>query len=564
MRRIPFLWLLIFLLAILLLTASGRIAPQDEETTYRMAANLIEYGRTTITAQDFTVEPQSYPGFLPHTVPRTLLTTWAVPGADGQMYPQFMPAQAYLNIPLYLIGRWLGSEPSMPAVMLTRFTTSLFNPLIIAMTGWLIAVFASRLGHSIRLSAGLGVTYSLGSMAIAYASTYFSEPLIALLITLAAYAAFRARDDPHCATHVSPRSAPSGPPTFQWKVGHGQAEWESGKCRSRVEPWLLLAGSALGLAVYTRERSAIMLPAFFLYVFVTNRRLRLVDGGALIVPIVVAGAIIGVTNWQRFGSPATFGFSALQHTSFVTPVSVGLYGLLISPGKGLLLYNPIAWIGLIGLIGLLRHRRAEAMLFAVTLIVELVFFATYEFWTGGWNWGPRYILPVVPLLVLAAGEWLHVKPTALRRAIVVVLCLIGILVNLPAALVDQSRYLVDLSERDPDHYLERTTLRLSDSPLIQQWPIVLDLAARYMQPETWLAAQQAITQHLSRYRGDNNLEALSTHLLWIDEFFRLNVPDFWFIHLLMLGFSPASIILTVTALLILLVVSARKTWLMLR
>jgi hypothetical protein len=52
--------------------------------------------------------------------------------------------------------------------------------------------------------------------------------------------------------------------------------------------------------------------------------------------------------------------------------------------------------------------------------------------------------------------------------------------------------------------------------------------------------------------------------LWIDEFFRLNVPDFWFIHLLMLGFSPASIILTVTALLILLVVSARKTWLMLR
>ena len=32
MRRIPFLWLFIFLLAFLLLTAGGRTAPQDEET----------------------------------------------------------------------------------------------------------------------------------------------------------------------------------------------------------------------------------------------------------------------------------------------------------------------------------------------------------------------------------------------------------------------------------------------------------------------------------------------------------------------------------------------------
>ncbi len=546
MRRIPFSWLLIFLLAFLMLTAGGRIAPQDEETTYRMTADLIEYGRATITAQDFTVEPQSYPGFLPHTMPRTLLTTWAVPGVDGQLYPQFMPAQAYLNIPLYLIGRMLGGEPSLRTVMITRFTTSLFNPIVIALTGWLIAVFASRLGYSPRLSVGLGVTYSLGSMAIAYASTYFSEPLITLLITLAAYAAF-------CA-----RSAP----TPLCGVGYGQREW--GKCRARAKGWLLLAGFALGFAVYTRERSAIMLPAFFLYIFATNRRLRLVDWSAWFAPIVLAGLIIGVTNWQRFGSPTTFGFSALQHTSFVTPVVVGLYGLLISPGKGLLLYNPIAWIGLIGLIGMLRHRRAEAMLFALTFGVELIFFAVYEFWTGGWNWGPRYILPVVPLLILAAGEWLHLKPTTLRRAIVVVLCIIGIALNLPAALVDQSRYLVDLSERDPDHYLERSTLQFSDSPLIQQWPMVIDLVARYTQPETWLAAQQAIAHHLQNYRGDNNLEALSTHLLWVDEFFRLNVPDFWFVHLLMLGFAPAIIILTMMALLVLLVVSARKTWRMLR
>ena len=65
LRKIPFLWLLIFLLSLLLLTAGGRLAPQDEETTFRMTANLIESGRANITEQTFTVEPQTYLGFLP-------------------------------------------------------------------------------------------------------------------------------------------------------------------------------------------------------------------------------------------------------------------------------------------------------------------------------------------------------------------------------------------------------------------------------------------------------------------------------------------------------------------
>lgn len=528
-QRPLFDWLLILLLAVLLLLAGGRLAPQDEETTYRTTANLIESGRVTITEQHFTLEPQAYPGFLPSTQPRDLLTTWAVPGRDGQLYPQFMPGQAYLNIPLYWIGRLLGGDLSVHAVMLTRFTTALMNPIIVALTGWLIAVFAGRLGHSTQLSIGLGLTYALGSLAFAYASTYFSEPLIALMITLAAYAVFCARDD-----------------------------------QARVKCWLLIAGAALALAVYTRERSAIMLPAFFLYVWLTHRRLRFSAWLALFAPIVVVGSIIGLTNWQRFGSPTTFGFSVLQHTTFTTPLVLGAYGLLISPGKGLLLYTPIAWIGLIGLMVMRRQRRAEALLFGLTVIVEIGFFATYEFWTGGWNWGPRYILPVAPLLILAAGEWVHVKPTSLRRAVIIVLCVIGVVLNLPAALVDQSRYLVDFGERDPDHYLERSTMRIGDSPLIRQWSTVFEVASMYARPETWMAAQQAIDTHLQSYRGDNDLESLSTHLMWVDEFFRLNVPDFWFVHLILLGFSPIVVGLIVAALLGVVILAGRHVWLMIR
>jgi hypothetical protein len=524
-----FLALVVFLLSFLLLAGGGRIAPQDEETTFRMTANLLELGRTTITEQEFTVEPQAYPGFLPSTQPRSLLTTWAVPGRDGQKYPQFMPGQAIVNIPLYLLGRWLSGESlNLRSVLVAHWTTSLFNPIVIALTGWLLAVFASRLGYARRLSIGLGLAYALCTMVLPYSGTYFGEPLIALLILLAVYAVYAAR----------------------------------GSRRAGV--WLIVAGASLGLTVFIRERSAIMIPPFIVYVYLCRRRVLWRGWAAFFTPLAVFAGIIGLLNLSRYGSPLTFGFSALQHTSFSTPLVLGLYGLLISPGKGLLLYNPIAWAGFIGLAVMFRTRRKEAILFALVILAELVFFAVYEFWTGGWNWGPRYIMPVLPLLVLAAGEWVHVNPTRLRRAILITLCVSGFVLNLPAVLVDHSRYLVSFGERDPQHYLDRSILSLADSPLTRQWPMVFEVAGLYTQPATWQAAREAVLEHLNNYSGDGSLESLSTHALWFDEFFRLNTPDFWFVHLPLLGFSPVFVGLVALTLLGVLILSAWKVGLMLR
>ncbi len=332
----------------------------------------------------------------------------------------------------------------------------------------------------------------------------------------------------------------------------------------RAPAWLIVAGASLGLTVFIRERSAIMIPPFILYVYLCHRRVLWRGWAAFFAPLVVFAVIIGLFNWSRYGSPLTFGFSALQHTSFSTPLVLGLYGLLISPGKGLLLYNPIAWAGFIGLAIMFRTRRKEAILFALMILAELLFFAVYEFWTGGWNWGPRYIMPVLPLLVLAAGEWVHVNPTRLRQTILVALCVIGFVLNLPAVLVDHSRYLVDFGERDPQHYLDRSILNLADSPLTQQWPMVFEVASLYTQPATWQAAREAVIEHLNDYAGDGSLESLSTHALWFDEFFRLNTPDFWFVHLPLLGFSLFSVGLLALVLLSVTIFSAWKVGLMLR
>jgi hypothetical protein len=282
------------------------------------------------------------------------------------------------------------------------------------------------------------------------------------------------------------------------------------------------------------------------------------------VPLIASAVFIALLNWVRYGSPLTSGYSLLQQATFSTPLPVGLYGLLFSPGKGLLFYSPILWAGFAGLFIMFRTRRAEAILISLVILADLLFFAMYEFWTGGWNWGPRYLLPMVPLLVLAAGEWVHVNPTRLRKSILVALCIIGFILNLPAVLVDHSRYLVGFSERDPQHYLNRSILNLADSPLTRQWPSVFEVAGLYSQPATWQAAQDAVAEHLNNYSGDGTLESLSTHALWFDEFFRLNTPDFWFVHLPLLGFSVLWLGLLAVALLLLTIFSGWRVWHMLR
>jgi hypothetical protein len=527
--RLPFIWLLVFLLAILLLQAGGRLAPLDEETVYRMTARLIEDGQVTLASDQYRDMPQTYPGFLPQSRPRTTDAVWTGVAVDGQRYPLYTHAQPLLQVPLYLIGRFIGGAPTnLEAVAITRFTTSLFNPIVVALTGWLIALFGSAWGFSKRLSAGLGLTYALGTIALAYTHTNFSDPLLALLCALAAYSSYR--------------------------VGS-----------ARRLRWLLLTGLALGLALYLRERAFTVIPLFLGYVLLTRRARTWREWAVLLIPLGLGGAALAAWNMVRFGSPISIGYANwIPDTGFDVPILLGLYGLLISPGKGMLLYNPIAALGFVGLITLFHRHRAEAILFTSISAVTIGFYARYNFWTGGWNWGARYILVLLPFLLLAAGDWVTAHPTRFRKSLLIALSVLTLLLNLPAALVDHSRYLVSLGEQDPDHYLQRAILNVTDSPLTRQWPTALDLAALYARPETWQAARQAVQQYWQSYQGPDDFDALTTHLMWIDEFFRMNMPDFWFVHLPLLGFAPALVAALALGLLALALFSGWRVWQMFR
>jgi len=120
--------------------------------------------------------------------------------------------------------------------------------------------------------------------------------------------------------------------------------------------------------------------------------------------VLVGLAFMFAVNFIRFGSPFVSGYQA----AFDGALLVGLIFELASPGRGLLWYFPLALLAPIGAWVLwrrgLRHETAALIL---PVLIYLPLYAEWPF--NGWSYGPRYLVPLIPLLGLLAGSvaWSH-------------------------------------------------------------------------------------------------------------------------------------------------------------
>jgi hypothetical protein len=135
-------------------------------------------------------------------------------------------------------------------------------------------------------------------------------------------------------------------------------------------------------------------------------------------------AIHGVLNQFRNGSLTDFGYGFTGRLPFVHPLLSGLVGSTVHPGRGLFLYAPIVLAALLAAPRL--SWPARLLCFGVPLELVLVSARWYG-WHGGSCWGPRFLVPLLPLLVAPAV----LAPRRLAAA----LLFLGALVNLPGVLV---------------------------------------------------------------------------------------------------------------------------------
>ena len=128
----------------------------------------------------------------------------------------------------------------------------------------------------------------------------------------------------------------------------------------------------------------------------------------------------------RFGRP----FASYSGERFSHPVLDGLWRLTVGPNKGLFLYFPLALLAVPGLVRLARARRSLALALSGFSLFVLVTTAAWWSWDGTSGWGPRLLVPLVPLLAGLAVLGSQAMPSLVFRA----LFGIGVLVNAVGAL----------------------------------------------------------------------------------------------------------------------------------
>ena len=111
---------------------------------------------------------------------------------------------------------------------------------------------------------------------------------------------------------------------------------------------------------------------------------------------LLPAVLFAVNAYVRFGSPLDNGYPNMRYTN---PVYEGVFGLMLSPGKGLLWYAPVCIVSLFALRRSYLANRRYALLVASVMFAHLAIYSRFETWSGENAFGPRYLVPILPLLV---------------------------------------------------------------------------------------------------------------------------------------------------------------------
>lgn len=251
-------------------------------------------------------------------------------------------------------------------------TVWLFNVFVTALIIGLIFSLLRSLDFSAAAAVMVAITAALGTNLWAYSQTFFREPLSALFILAAFYFI------------------------------------QTGKGRQPAIRLLSLGAAAAGiyLAYLSKHSSAFAIPAILLFALpdspAVDRRMSRRFALLLLVP---AGAILAAL---MFIDPLPVQLNALltQFGLKTEFAGAALRSYLISPGASIWGTSPIILLAFAGLVMLWRQKKYLMMLSILSCLIGYAVghaLTTGAHWFGGQSWPPRFLLPALPVLMLATA-----------------------------------------------------------------------------------------------------------------------------------------------------------------
>lgn len=424
-----------------------------------------------------------------------VLSTDAERGRDGRFYAPVGIGHPLFGVPFYVAAKVASSagvrvgKPESLAKAAVVFGSTVAAGLCV----YFGCLLAWRLSGSARAAAIAAIALALASPLWVYANFGFNAPLAAFCLTASAYGL-----------------------------------WMGTRADSRRA--LIWSGVALGYGILTRHEMFLgVIPATIWIALESRGDRRLLARRLLLfgVPVAIGAGLWMAYNYVRFGHPLDTGLLRDPNVALTTPILEGLYGLLLSPGRSLFLYAPLTLAGLIALLRLWRRDRAAAAFLLAYPVLFLLFVAKMRHFDGGQSYGPRYLVPIVPFLVIPIALWFRDGVSRRARAIVIGVLAVSVLVQLPGVMVDFSKTQRAYAASRPDYSIALSRYTWEASPLVLNTK----------------AAIRGIRENLS-YLAGQPLPSLPQFSDETDRDFSQQFAfslDFWWLYLVYLGALPPGV-----------------------
>ena len=137
--------------------------------------------------------------------------------------------------------------------------------------------------------------------------------------------------------------------------------------------------------------------------------------------------------------------TVIDEIQVTAPVSVytpleAFFGLLFSPGVGLFIFCPILFLSFFTFTDFYKNHKKEFFLFTGIITAFLLYFSVFNTnsWHGLVGWSARYVILIIPFLLLPLGLTLDKRKNKPLLFIILILGSLGVLFNLVWLIQDVS------------------------------------------------------------------------------------------------------------------------------
>jgi hypothetical protein len=380
-RLVTALGIALFVAAVYIASAPGRIDIIDGQYRFEVARNMVE---------DYSIQL------------RDMYLGNAIDGVLGA-YSPYGVSGSLTGVPLIVLADLVGPASMDRRMFFFSFTSGVLG----ALTAGVLFFFLTELSVAPRPALAWTLVASFATLAFPVATSTFDQTQHGFFILCACLGAY-----------MSARHDSNG--------------------------WAVVAGAALAFLVNFQITYVILIPTLAVAALAAPsasaaERRRGFERAALVVFGGAAGVLIWAgINKFRFDTFVGGVEMNVRHPPARGNPLIGLPALLVSPGKSLFLYSPPTIAALIGLRGLFKREPRLVQAVAATCLVHLAMVSSLTFYGGDWCWGPRYFVSVLPLIALGFG-FLDLTRRSMR-VLLPTLVTLGLVVQALALTVDHHRF----------------------------------------------------------------------------------------------------------------------------